>query len=74
MSDTPVSETKTNKIRKIKYDGREFPDPGAEFSNEDILSNLKSVFPELANARISVTDQSDGTHEVLFEKVAGTKG
>lgn len=73
LPESNVESIKT-KPRKIQYDGHEFPDPGPQFTNEQIKTHLTTVYPELANARIVVKDNKDGAQEVLFEKVAGTKG
>jgi len=76
MNDEQLASTNTAPLmtRKIQYDGREFSDPGPQFTNEEIKAHLTTVYPELANARIVVKDNKDGTQEVIFEKVAGTKG
>lgn len=62
------------KKRIFKYDGREFQDPGSHYSNEEVRDSLRVYYPELASAEIEVKELNADTQEILFEKVAGTKG
>ncbi|MFZ1398476.1 MAG: PRTRC system protein C [Candidatus Promineifilaceae bacterium] len=54
--------------RLFKYASQSFPDPGAQYSVEDVLSHLKAFFPELGNAQTEQTTRPDGTVEITFSK------
>ena len=59
--------------RIFVYDGREFPDPGADVSVEEYRQELAGFYPELSNAKTEEKKQGEDTiYE--FKKVVGTKG
>lgn len=59
--------------RHFIYDGREFPDPDAKLSVEEIRKLLAEFFPELANAE--TREEKRGEDVVYtFTKRIGTKG
>ena len=59
--------------RIFVYDGREFPDPDAKMSPEQVRQNLSSLLPELANA--DSRQSKRGEDDVYtFQKRVGTKG
>jgi len=60
-------------IRIFVYDGREFPDPDADLSVDDVRQHMTNFFPELSNAE---TKQSKrGEDEIIeFKKRVGVKG
>jgi len=59
--------------RVFVYDGREFPDPDPNMSEEEVRQSMTNFFPELANAE---TQQSKrGEDDIVeFKKRVGTKG
>lgn len=59
--------------RVFVYDGREFPDPDAKLSVEDVRKQLGEFFPELANADTREEKRGDDTI-YTFTKRIGTKG
>lgn len=64
----------THPSRIFKYASHTFPDPGAQYSVEDVLNHLKAYFPELGNATTDQTTRSDGTVEITFSKQVTRKG
>jgi PRTRC genetic system protein C len=55
------------------FDGREFPDPDATLSVEEVRTQLAEFFPELANAETREEKRGDDT-VYTFTKRIGTKG
>ncbi|MCB0031028.1 MAG: hypothetical protein KDE28_24115, partial [Anaerolineales bacterium] len=51
-----------------------FPDPGAEYSTEQVLNHLRAFFPELGHARMDEKTLADGTLEITFSKQVTRKG
>ena len=64
----------TYTCRVFKYGGKVFPDPGAEYTSQQVLDHIKNFFPELGNATIDETQLKDGTLEITFSKQVTTKG
>lgn len=60
--------------RVFKYGGQTFPDPGAEYSVENVLRHLQTFLPELGHVRTEETLLADGTLEVTFSKQVTRKG
>ena len=60
--------------RVFKYGGQTFPDPGAEYSVENVLRHLCTYLPELGHARAEEKLLADGTLEVTFSKQVTRKG
>lgn len=59
--------------RLFIYDGREFPDPGAQFTPDEVREQLAQFFPDLINADVA-SEVQDGVQRVSFKKRIGTKG
>jgi len=64
----------TQARRIFKYGDKSFPDPGAEYSVEQILAHLKGFFPELGHAKSEERMLEDGTLEITFSKQVTRKG
>ncbi len=60
--------------RIFKYGGQTFPDPGRQYSVENVLRHLQTFLPELGHARTEETLLADGTLEVTFSKQVTRKG
>ena len=60
--------------RVFVYDGREFPDPDASLSVEDVRKQLSDFFPELTNAETREERRSDDEVRYTFARRIGTKG
>ena len=60
--------------RVFRYGGKTFPDPGAEYSVEQVLQHLRTYFPELGHARTEEKTLEDGTLEISFSKQVTRKG
>ena len=59
--------------RIFVYDGREFPDPDAGMTVEEVKATLSDFYGEVANARVEKTKRGDDTiYE--FQRRVGTKG
>lgn len=59
--------------RIIKLNGKELPDPGENFTPEQIRNMYKSQFPELASAKVSEREV-DGVTVIEFVHKVGDKG
>ena len=68
--------TQTNHLirRVFRYGDRQFPDPGAEYTPEQVLNHLKGFFPELGHAKTEEKTLADGTLEITFSKQVTRKG
>ena len=60
-------------MRVLKYRGQVLPDPGEEFSPEQVRELLSAQYPELANASL-VEREEEGIKVVEFVPRVGTKG
>ena len=60
--------------RVFRYGDKTFPDPGAEYSVEQVLQHLRTYFPELGHARTEEKTLDDGTLEITFSKQVTRKG
>ena len=60
--------------RIFKYADKSFPDPGAEYSVEQVLQHLRAFFPELGHAKKEERELPDGTREITFSKQVTRKG
>ncbi|WP_420640498.1 PRTRC system protein C [Candidatus Leptofilum sp.] len=60
--------------RIFKYADKSFPDPGPEYSVEQVLQHLRTFFPELGHARTEEKTLADGTREITFSKQVTRKG
>ncbi len=67
QTDTPIR-------RVFKYGDKTFPDPGSEYTSEQVLQHLKGFFPELGHAKIEEKTLDDGTLEITFSKQVTRKG
>lgn len=57
-----------------KYQDYTYRDETGEFTSEDVKSQLRQYFPELANATAETKKLENGDTQVTFVKRAGTKG
>ena len=60
--------------RIFKYADKTFPDPGPEYSVEQIRQHLCAFFPELGHAKTEEKTLADGTQEITFSKQVTRKG
>ena len=64
-----------NPIRCVfRYGDKIFPNPGAEYSVEQVLQHLRTYFPELGHAKTEEKTLDDGTLEIAFSKQVTRKG
>ena len=59
--------------RIFRYDNREFPDPDATLSVDEVRQQLGAFFPELVNAETREERRGENT-VYTFSKRIGTKG
>jgi len=59
--------------RVFVYDGREFPDPDATLTPDEVRQKMTDFFPELANAEVREQKRDEETRYELVRRV-GTKG
>jgi PRTRC genetic system protein C len=69
-----TNQSNTPAKRVFKYGQQTFPDPGAEYSTEQVLNHLRTFFPELGHARVDEKTLADGTLEITFSKQVTRKG
>ena len=62
------------KTRIFKYADHTIPDPGSQYTIEQVRQSLVAYFPELARATHTTKKLSDGRREVKFQKQTTTKG
>lgn len=60
--------------RVFKYADHVIPDPGQQYSIDQVRQSLVSYFPELAKATHSTKKLDDGRVEITFQKQTTTKG
>ena len=60
--------------RVFKYGAKTFPDPGAEYTTEQVLAHLRQFFPELGQAKTEEKELADGKREITFSKQVTRKG
>ena len=60
-------------VRKFVYDERVFDDPDPEMTVEQVRESLANFYGELANAKVTESQEGDDTI-YRFEKKVGTKG
>jgi PRTRC genetic system protein C len=64
----------TSKSRTFRYAEHTFPEPGAEFTIQQVQAHLAGIFPEIAHATVEENEQKDGTFEITFRKQVARKG
>lgn len=69
---TTQEATYTRRI--FKYGDKTFPDPGAEYTAEQVLQHLRTYLPELGHAKTEEKMLDDGTLEITFSKQVTRKG
>lgn len=69
-----LTQENTYTRRIFKYGDKEFPDPGGEYTPEQVLTHLKQFFPELGHAKTEEKMLDDGTLEITFSKQVTRKG
>lgn len=69
-----TQQTSTLQPRIFKYGDKTFPDPGSEYSIEQVLTHLKTFFPELGHAKTEEKQLENGVLEITFSKQITRKG
>lgn len=69
-----TTQEKTYTRRVFRYGDKTFPDPGSEYTPEQVLNHLKGFFPELGHAKTEENLLEDGTLEITFSKLVTRKG
>jgi hypothetical protein len=69
-----TAQTDTPTRRIFRYGAKTFPDPGLEYTVEQILQHLRGFFPELGHAKTEEKTLDDGTLEIAFSKQVTRKG
>jgi PRTRC genetic system protein C len=70
-----MTTQETNYVRRVfRYGDKTFPDPGSEYSPEQVLNHLKTYLPELGHAKTEEKLLEDGTLEITFSKQVTRKG
>ena len=61
-------------VRTFSYSGVELPDPGAQFSPEQVKGFYAPVYPELNNAQVHGPDTRGSKLIYTFKRNVETKG
>jgi PRTRC genetic system protein C len=70
-----MTTQETNYVRRVfRYGDKTFPDPGAEYTAEQVLQHLQTYLPELGHAKTEEKLLEDGTLEITFSKQVTRKG
>ena len=71
---TTATATTMSAARIFRYGQHEIPDPGSQFTAEQVRQQLTSYFPELAQCKTEERPLDDGRVEITFRKQVTTKG
>ena len=71
---TTRSTTTAPAVRIFRYGQHEIPDPGPQFTSEQVRQQLTGYFPELAQCQTEERPLDDGRIEITFRKQVTTKG
>lgn len=69
-----TTQTDNPICRVFRYGDKQFPDPGPEYTAEQVLQHLRTYFPELGHAKTEEKTLADGTLEITFSKQVTRKG
>jgi PRTRC genetic system protein C len=61
-------------VRAFKYNSVELPDPGSQFTVEQVKDFFAATYPEIVNATIEGPEQKDDKQVYTFRRAVGTKG
>jgi hypothetical protein len=64
----------TPRLFIYENEDREFNDPGAAITNEQMLAHLARTYPQLAKGEIEVGEVVDGLQHVVFKNRPKTLG
>ncbi|MCI0399013.1 MAG: hypothetical protein L0332_13545 [Chloroflexi bacterium] len=75
MQETTLNTLTTAPTRRVfRYGDHQIPDPGPQYTPEQVRQSLACYLPELANATTEEKNLPDGTVEIAFRKQVTTKG
>lgn len=60
--------------RTFKYNSVDLPDPGPQYTAEQVRDLYSATYPEITSAAIEGPEQKDGKLVYSFRKAVGTKG
>jgi PRTRC genetic system protein C len=66
--------TATQLKRAFRYNSVSLPDPGAQFSPEQVRDLYAATYPEITTAAIEGPEEQDDTLTYTFRRAVGTKG
>lgn len=61
-------------VRTFKYNSVDLPDPGPQYTAEQVRDLYSATYPEITSAAIEGPEQKDGKLVYSFRKAVGTKG
>jgi PRTRC genetic system protein C len=72
---TDMSTLKTEALlREFHYNGIRIPDPGPDFTVEQVRDLLTPQYPEIATASVSGPEATGAALRYTFSRAIGTKG
>lgn len=60
--------------RKFRYNSVDLPDPGAQYSPDEVRGFYAATFPEIVNATVEGPEKQDDALVYTFRRAVGTKG
>lgn len=64
----------TELTRLFRYNSVELPDPGPQYSADEVRELYSATYPEIVNAAIEGPDEKEGKLVYTFRRAVGTKG
>lgn len=61
-------------VRTFRYNSVDLPDPGAQYSTEEVRDLYAATYPEITSAAIEGPEEADGKLQYTFRRAVGTKG
>lgn len=64
----------TELVRTFRYNSVDLPDPGAQFTPEQVRDLFSNTYPEIVSAAIEGPEEKGGKLQYTFRRAVGTKG
>ncbi len=64
----------TELVRTFRYNSVDLPDPGPQYTAEQVRDFFAATYPEIVSAAIEGPEEKDGKLVYTFRRAVGTKG
>lgn len=61
-------------VRTFRYNSVDLPDPGAQYTVEQVRDFYSATYPEITSAAVEGPEEKDGKLVYTFRRAVGTKG